>query len=85
MSSRLQSYETTSNKMSDEQICDIKMPSSKWITLNVGGKLFTTTISTLTEKEPSCMLARMFAPDSNIMPSDVDDHGGVYSYSFYRL
>ena len=32
-----------------------------WITINVGGKLFTTTRSTLTNKEPNSMLARMFA------------------------
>ena len=32
-----------------------------WIALNVGGKLFTTTRSTLTNKEPNSMLARMFA------------------------
>ena len=31
-----------------------------WITINVGGKLFTTTRSTLTNKEPNSMLARMF-------------------------
>ena len=34
-----------------------------WITLNVGGHCFTTTRSTLTTKEPSSTLARMFADD----------------------
>jgi hypothetical protein len=33
------------------------------IGLNVGGHLFTTTRATLV-KDPQCMLARMFAPDS---------------------
>lgn len=32
--------------------------NSEWVTLNVGGKYFTTTISTLTTKEPMSMLAR---------------------------
>jgi len=34
-----------------------------WIAINVGGKLFTTTRSTLTNKEPNSMLARMFAAE----------------------
>lgn len=80
MCSYIQSYRASTNEITDELNCDKKFPSSssssKWITLNVGGKLFTTTISTLTEKEPSCMLARMFEPDSNIMPSDIDHQGG---------
>uniref|UniRef100_A0ACB8EY07 Uncharacterized protein n=1 Tax=Sphaerodactylus townsendi TaxID=933632 RepID=A0ACB8EY07_9SAUR len=33
---------------------------SDWITLNVGGRFFTTTRSTLVSKEPDSMLARMF-------------------------
>lgn len=32
--------------------------NQEWVTLNVGGKLFTTTRSTLTQKEPMSMLAR---------------------------
>lgn len=36
-----------------------------WIAINVGGKLFTTTRSTLTNKEPNSMLARMFASDDD--------------------
>lgn len=69
----------TNTTLESNQFCDkfvsFHSTPSKWITLNVGGKLFTTTVSTLTEKEPTCMLARMFAPDSNIMPSDVDKDG----------
>ncbi|KAF7242182.1 BTB/POZ domain-containing protein KCTD9, partial [Varanus komodoensis] len=45
---------------------DINLPEaltgshSDWITLNVGGRYFTTTRSTLVSKEPDSMLARMF-------------------------
>ncbi|XP_072934872.1 BTB/POZ domain-containing protein KCTD9 [Epargyreus clarus] len=51
---------------------------SDWITLNVGGKHFTTSRSTLLVKEPLSMLARMFADDNNVYlmnPSAVDSTG----------
>ena len=52
----------------------------EWLTLNVGGKLFTTTRMTLT-KEPESMLSRMFAANNespghfNLSPSTVDAQG----------
>ena len=49
-----------------------------WITLNVGGRYFTTTQSTLTTKEPSSMLARMFGADDirgSVWQSSVDSSG----------
>ncbi|CAK9811551.1 BTB/POZ domain-containing protein KCTD9 [Anthophora plagiata] len=49
---------------------------SEWITLNVGGKYFTTTRDTLTKKEPMSMLARMFTDtggtEQRILPSRQD-------------
>ncbi|GLV44482.1 uncharacterized protein CBL_10286 [Carabus blaptoides fortunei] len=51
---------------------------SDWVTLNVGGKCFTTSKSTLTAKEPNSMLARMFAEDDLgyfFTPSNVDTSG----------
>ncbi|KAF7989420.1 hypothetical protein HCN44_008094 [Aphidius gifuensis] len=49
--------------------------TNEWITLNVGGKLFTTTKTTLTQKDPMSMLARMFtersrSPSLLIMPGE---------------
>lgn len=46
--------------------------SSKWISLNVGGKVFNTTLGTLL-KEPGSMLARMFSEGQ--IQSNVDEHG----------
>ncbi|XP_034254318.1 BTB/POZ domain-containing protein KCTD9 [Thrips palmi] len=54
--------------------------SKDWVTLNVGGKYFTTSRSTLIAKEPLSMLARMFAEGENgylMTPSNVD-HKGAY-------
>lgn len=48
--------------------------SSKWVSLNVGGKVFTTTRSTLVNKEPNSMLACMFGQDQQC-PSDRDTNG----------
>jgi len=54
-----------------------KVQGQKWIRLNVGGKLFLTTLSTLTAKEPDSMLARMFAHDNGnlVWQSAVDEQG----------
>jgi len=54
-----------------------EMKGQKWIRLNVGGKLFLTTLSTLTAKEPDSMLARMFAHDNGVLiwQNEVDEQG----------
>lgn len=58
------------------KVCNVEKPNaSKWVKLNVGGKLFITTLSTLVNKEPNSMLARMFSQDVGMNPSDVDEQG----------
>jgi len=61
----------------DQSSVTDEMRGQKWIRLNVGGKQFLTTLSTLTAKEPDSMLARMFAHDngSSVWQSAVDDQG----------
>ncbi|XP_007431080.2 BTB/POZ domain-containing protein KCTD9-like [Python bivittatus] len=49
---------------------------SDWITLNVGGRYFTTTRSTLVSKEPDSMLARMFK-DKDAW-GNKRDHSGAF-------
>uniref|UniRef100_H2XPV2 KHA domain-containing protein n=1 Tax=Ciona intestinalis TaxID=7719 RepID=H2XPV2_CIOIN len=52
--------------------------SSEWITLNVGGKLFTTTRTTLVTRDPESMLAKMFQyPDRW---SNTTDKNGAYLF-----
>lgn len=57
-----------------------KQVAGDWITLNVGGKHFTTSRSTLLAKEPLSMLARMFAADNNmyLMTPSAKDCSGAY-------
>ena len=55
--------------MSDKKLTD-------WIKLNVGGTMFETTRSTLMA-EPNSLLAKMFAPDSDL-PAASDTEDGVY-------
>ncbi|CAB3227616.1 unnamed protein product [Arctia plantaginis] len=64
--------------VSDRTAAHVERAVSDWITLNVGGKHFTTSRATLLGKEPLSMLARMFADDKNVYlmnPSAVDSTG----------
>lgn len=69
-------------KLSISETCEIhgKKGVSDWIMLNVGGKHFTTTRSTILAKEPLSMLARMFAEDNNVylMNPSMTDSFGAY-------
>lgn len=49
-------------------------PKAEWVMINVGGKVFTTTRSTLTRFDPDSMLARMFGTDSE-WSSRLDESG----------
>jgi hypothetical protein len=52
--------------------------SNEWLLLNIGGKIFSTTRSTLVSKEPNSMLARMFATENDnsmLLPSPKDKNG----------
>ncbi|KAG8237838.1 hypothetical protein J437_LFUL002447 [Ladona fulva] len=66
------------SKSGDQNLLQVRHGNSDWVTLNVGGKLFTTSRATLTSKEPMSMLARMFAEGDNgynMIPSNVDSSG----------
>lgn len=49
--------------------------TSDWVRLNVGGRVFDVSKTTLLNSEPNSLLARMFDPESNIKPSCVDLSG----------
>ncbi|XP_076469603.1 LOW QUALITY PROTEIN: BTB/POZ domain-containing protein KCTD9-like [Babylonia areolata] len=57
--------------VSHQQVCT----QSEWVHLNVGGKLFTTTVSTLTRTDGHSMLARMFTHGDVEWQSAVDEQG----------
>ncbi|XP_060927259.1 BTB/POZ domain-containing protein KCTD9a isoform X1 [Limanda limanda] len=53
---------------------DLHGAHSDWLTLNIGGRLFTTTRSTLVSKEPESMLAHMFG-EKDVWGNKQDEHG----------
>lgn len=52
---------TPQHKFEADMMSESKTADNDWITLNVGGRKFTTSKVTLTTKEPDSMLARMFS------------------------
>ncbi|XP_041985179.1 BTB/POZ domain-containing protein KCTD9 [Aricia agestis] len=70
------SCETLENGMKVFSVSNEKERTiSDWIMLNVGGKYFVTSRSTLVAKEPLSMLARMFDNDLYLNPSPTDSKG----------
>lgn len=72
--------DTVKTTCSLQTIEDTERTVSDWITLNVGGRHFTTTRSTLLAQEPLSMLARMFADENNVylMNPSATDCTGAY-------
>ncbi|XP_066151716.1 BTB/POZ domain-containing protein KCTD9 isoform X1 [Euwallacea fornicatus] len=56
----------------------LPMDNNEWVTLNIGGKYFTTSKKTLTMTEPQSMLARMFSDDNNLFCPSSRDKNGAY-------
>ncbi len=51
------------------------MDKNRVLTVNVGGRVFASSVETLVRKYPKCMLARMFDPDAP-MCSGLEDNAG---------
>ncbi|KAK3590200.1 hypothetical protein CHS0354_041258 [Potamilus streckersoni] len=52
--------------------------NGEWITLNVGGKIFSTTRSTLTQQDGDSMLSRMFSGGHDCTWNSMVDENGAY-------
>ncbi|XP_030369737.1 BTB/POZ domain-containing protein KCTD9 [Scaptodrosophila lebanonensis] len=64
-----------SKESSSGALESLSFPSNKWVKLNVGGKVYTTTLDTLVGREPDSMLARMFLQNGAMQPSEKDEQG----------
>ncbi|KAL3864301.1 hypothetical protein ACJMK2_005994 [Sinanodonta woodiana] len=65
-------------KMACSQRQNACCQNGEWITLNVGGKIFSTTRSTLTQQDGDSMLARMFSGGHDCTWSSMVDENGAY-------
>lgn len=59
-------------------VLNTKPHFGEWISLNVGGRRFTTTRSTLTSLAPDSMLGRMFAAGPESLPPGPTDASGAF-------
>ncbi|KAM3600205.1 uncharacterized protein V6R79_019471 [Siganus canaliculatus] len=69
-------YVSESFEDSQDDLCGPETTHTDWLTLNVGGRCFTTTRSTLVSKEPESMLAHMFREKD--VWGNKRDHQGAY-------
>uniref|UniRef100_A0A8C4X2R4 BTB/POZ domain-containing protein KCTD9 n=1 Tax=Erpetoichthys calabaricus TaxID=27687 RepID=A0A8C4X2R4_ERPCA len=60
----------------ETKLADSLSNHTDWLTLNIGGRCFTTTRSTLVSKEPDSMLAHMFKEKD--VWGNKQDHNGAY-------
>ena len=58
-----------------ESLSISRRTNNDWVKLNVGGQLFYTTRTTLLNREPCSMLAKMFDPASRLQPGTTDSDG----------
>ncbi|KAK7070260.1 BTB/POZ domain-containing protein kctd9 [Halocaridina rubra] len=68
--------------------CENVSSTHDWVTLNVGGRIFSTTRATLVTKEPNSMLAKMFDSEGSSLPPSARDAHGAYlidrSYTYFE-
>lgn len=67
--------EAANEGASGKLVVERQQQVNDWVKLNVGGQLFYTSRTTLLNREPCSMLAKMFDPDSGMQPGTTDSEG----------